>query len=168
MTRNFRKFRQRFSPKLPTVDVINHLSGGESVTTYDGSDAWIASVNEPVPMILLTGGDLDGAELGATLAFPAMLKQGLTKWHVGFPSVTIDDHPVQVVEGTAAGGTSVKLFFDKDRSVASGDSFIDTKSWDTSLCMWIIPIIAPSPESRCPINGQRLGWTGNRPRNYPT
>jgi hypothetical protein len=63
---------------------------------------------------MLTGGELDGARLDADLSFPALLKQDLSKWHVGFPPVTIDDRAVQVVEGTAAGGTRVKLFFDKE------------------------------------------------------
>jgi hypothetical protein len=33
--------------------------------------------------------------------------------HVGFPPVTIENKAVQVVEGTAPGGTTVKLYFDK-------------------------------------------------------
>jgi hypothetical protein len=96
------------------LSITNHLSAGTATTTYDGREAWIASVNEPVPMILLTGGDLDGARLDAELAFPSTLKQNLSKWHAGFPPVMIGDHTALVVEGTAAGGTRVKLFFDKD------------------------------------------------------
>jgi hypothetical protein len=64
--------------------------------------------------MMLTGGDLDGARLDAELSFPATLKQDLSKWHIGFPSVTIDNRTLQVVEGTAPGGSQVKLFFDKD------------------------------------------------------
>ena len=40
---------------------------------------------------------------------------------------SIENHPVQVVEGTAAGGTSVKLFFDKDSGLLlRATRFIDT------------------------------------------
>jgi hypothetical protein len=62
---------------------------------------------------MLTGGELDGARLDAQLSFPAMIKQNLTDWHSGFPPSTIDDHAVQVISGTAPGGTLVKLYFDK-------------------------------------------------------
>src|SRR6202790_2904271 len=91
-----------------------HLSGGANTTTYNGREAWIASADKPLPLIMLTGGDLDGAKLDADLSFPALLKQDLNKWHAGFPPVTIGDRAVQVVEGTAAGGKRVKLFFDKE------------------------------------------------------
>jgi photosynthetic reaction center cytochrome c subunit len=97
--------------------VINHLAGGSETTTYDGREAWIAAVGsatKPVPLIPLTGGDLDGARLDADLSFPSALKQNLTKWRAGFPPVAIEDRAVQVVEATAAGGTRVKLFFDKE------------------------------------------------------
>ena len=91
----------------------NHLKGGDNTTTYDGREAWLAGADRPVPLIMLTGGDLDGAKLDADLSFPAGLKQDLGKWHAGFPDVTINKRAAQVVEGTAAGGTHVKLFFDK-------------------------------------------------------
>jgi len=51
--------------------------------------------------------------MDADVAFPTMLKQDLSKLRVGFPPVTLNGHAVQVVEGTAAGGTPVKLYFDK-------------------------------------------------------
>jgi photosynthetic reaction center cytochrome c subunit len=65
-----------------------------------------------VPVIPLTGGDLDGAKVDADLCFPAGIKQTLTDWRVGFPT-TIDGHQVQVAQGTSAWGSPVKLFFDK-------------------------------------------------------
>jgi len=82
---------------------------------------------QPQALIMLTGGDLDGARVDADLSFPALLKQDLSKWHAGFPPVTIDDRAVQVVEGTAAGGTRVKLFFDKESGLLVRQArFIDT------------------------------------------
>jgi len=103
------------------------LPGGDDTTTYDGREAWVAAADKPLPLIMLTGGELDGAKLDADLSFPAMLKQDLSKWHAGFPPVTIDDRAVQVVEGTAAGGTRVKLFFDKQSGLLVRQTrFIDT------------------------------------------
>ncbi len=111
---DFQKVAEELYAKAPNqLSVTNHLSVGESTTTYDGNEAWIASADKPVPLILLTGGDLDAARLDAELSFPAQLKQGLSNWRVGFPPVTIDGKTLQVVEGTAPEGTRVKLFFDK-------------------------------------------------------
>jgi outer membrane lipoprotein-sorting protein len=112
---DFQKVPSEIFAKAPNQrTTTNHLPGGDNTTTFDGREAWFAAADKPLPFIMLTGGDLDGAKLDATLSFPSMLKQDLTKWHAGFPPTTIDDHAVQVVEGTAAGGTDVKLFFDKE------------------------------------------------------
>ncbi len=43
---------------------------------------------------------------------PAASKQALSNWKVGFPVTTIDDKDVNIVQGTGAGKTRVKLYFD--------------------------------------------------------
>jgi photosynthetic reaction center cytochrome c subunit len=111
---DFQKVPAEISAKAPDQrTVINHLSGGDNTTTYDGREGWIAAGDKPISPIVLTGGELDGARLDAALSFPAMIKQNLSNWHAGFPPVTIDGRTAQVIEGTAPGGTRVKLFFDK-------------------------------------------------------
>jgi outer membrane lipoprotein-sorting protein len=93
--------------------VIVHTQNGESITAYDGRNAWIMGPDKPVSVLqLVPGGDLDGVKLDADLAFPGRLKQALTGLRVGFPTTTIDDREVEVVQATA-GGSRVKLFFDK-------------------------------------------------------
>jgi photosynthetic reaction center cytochrome c subunit len=93
---------------------VVHIPVGENTTSYDGHAGWIAATNTPLPMIPLTGADLDAATLDAEFAFPAGIKQYLSGWHAGFPSINVDDHDVVTVEGTAPQGSRVKLFFDKD------------------------------------------------------
>jgi hypothetical protein len=56
--------------------------------------------------------------MDSNLAFPGGLKQALTDWRTGFPTTAIDDRPVQVVQAMA-GGTRVKLFFDKETGLLS-------------------------------------------------
>jgi photosynthetic reaction center cytochrome c subunit len=92
---------------------IIHTLDGDSTTAYDGRAGWIAAPHRPVPVLGLTGGDLDGVKLEAELLFPAKIKQALGKWRVGFPS-EIDDRPVQVVQGTSAGGAAATLYFDSE------------------------------------------------------
>ena len=93
--------------------IIIHTLDGDSTTTYDGHAGWIAAPHRPVPVLALTGGDLDGAKLDAELSFPARVKQVFSRWRVGFPT-TIDDREVQVVQGTSAGGTLATLYFDAE------------------------------------------------------
>ena len=125
---DFQKVPAEIYAKAPNQrTTTNHLHGGDNTTTYDGREAWLAAADRPLPLIMLTGGDLDGAKLDADLSFPALLKQNLSKWRVGFPPVTIGDRAVQVVEGTAAEGTRVKLFFDKESGLLVRQTrFIDT------------------------------------------
>ena len=47
------------------------------------------------------------------MSFPATLKQTFKQWRVGFP-IDIDDHEVQVLQGTTAGGNIATLYFDTE------------------------------------------------------
>src|SRR6267143_2365002 len=94
---------------------ISHGVYGETTTTYDGRNGWVAAPEAvtPVSVLPVTGGDLDGARVEAELAFPRRLKQMLTEWRVGAP-FTIDDREAYIVQGRLApGGLPVKLFFDR-------------------------------------------------------
>jgi outer membrane lipoprotein-sorting protein len=91
--------------------IIAHTPNGDEITTCDGRDGWIALPDNVVPLVRLTGGDLDGAKVDAMLSFPARIKQSRSQWRVG--TATIDDHDVEVVEGTGAGLAPVKFYFDK-------------------------------------------------------
>jgi hypothetical protein len=66
-----------------------------------------------VPVFLLTGGDLEAAKLDASLSFPQQIKQTLKDWRTGFPNTMIDDKDVDVVQGSSAGNTPVKFYFEK-------------------------------------------------------
>jgi photosynthetic reaction center cytochrome c subunit len=99
-------------PGLRTTVV--HTLAGDNTTVYDGQQAWVAAVDKPVPLMPLTGGDLEGARVDAGLAFPAQIKQAFKNWRSGFPAITVNDKPVLVIEGTTPGGSAIKLYFDKE------------------------------------------------------
>jgi hypothetical protein len=94
---------------------VVHMLGGDVTSTYEGHDAWVAApaTLAPVRLLRLVGPERGGARLDAQLSFPASIEQMLTNWRVNFPPVSIDDQPVQVVQGSMADGTRVKLYFDK-------------------------------------------------------
>ena len=91
---------------------ITHTLDGDHITTFDGRAGWIAGPHRPVPVLALTGHDLDGLKLDADLAFPARIKEALGQWRAGSPA-TIDDGDVDVVQGTGAAGAIATLYFDK-------------------------------------------------------
>jgi hypothetical protein len=106
--------------------VIVHTSNGDSTTTYDGTNGWISAPLRPIAVLPLAGQELAGAKIDAMLAFPSQLKQIAPRWRVGV-ATTIGDRDVEVVQGNAAGGSIVTLYFDQKtgllvRSVRYTDS----------------------------------------------
>jgi len=112
---------------------IIHSPEGDNITTLDGRSGWIAGPQIagpeiPVPVLTLTGGDLDGLKLEANLTFPASINQAFSQWRVGLQT-EIDDHQAQVVQGSTPGGAFATLYFDVDsglliRVMRYTDSFV--------------------------------------------
>ena len=103
-----------FAKAPDQLTTIVHTPLGDNVTACNGHDAWVAAFDKPVPLYALTGGQLDGARIDAELSFPARIKQEFSNWRTGFPEVDIDNHALQVIEGTVPSGDGVKLYFDKE------------------------------------------------------
>jgi len=92
---------------------IIHTLDGDSTTAYDGSAGWFVAPHRPVAVLTLTGGELDGAKLDAALSFPAQIKHVLVDLRVGAVT-TINDRPMQVVQGTTPARTLAMLYFDRE------------------------------------------------------
>ena len=98
------------APAQRTTTVF--LRGDETkVWNYDGSKGWIASPDKPVPLLALTGSEDQGARIEALMAFPQQVKSAYPTWKVG--ATQIDDKDVYLLQGSAPGRTSLKLYFDK-------------------------------------------------------
>ena len=89
---------------------IIHTDDGDKTTTYDGKNGWLASNVTPVPVMTLTGGELDGARLDAELALPGRIKQVLTQWRAALP-MTLNGRSVNVLQGSGKDMTAT-LYFD--------------------------------------------------------
>jgi hypothetical protein len=114
------KFPVEIYAKAPNQrTTIVHLRAGDNIRTFDGRNAWNTSAGTllPIPVFSLTGGDLEGAKIDATVSFPQQIKQLLTNWRTGFPSTTIDDKEVDVVQASSPDNTPVKFYFDKKTSL---------------------------------------------------
>ena len=57
-------------------------------------------------------------KLESEVFFPARIKQSLTNWRVGFPTL-INDREVNVVQGTTANGGTATLCFDVETGLLS-------------------------------------------------
>ena len=102
------------SPNQLTTIVHMNFEGrtDASTKTFDGTNGWVASLDKPVGLIQLTGGNLEGARIDAIMSFPARLKQLSNQWQVS--TTAIDDRDVYILQGTEAGKPPVKLYFDKE------------------------------------------------------
>jgi hypothetical protein len=111
---------ETFSEKVPVeifakapnqLTTVVHTQNGDSVSTYDGNHGWTAAADKLMRVLPLSGGDLEGARMDALVSFPARIKQDF-QWRTGFPSTSIDDRPVQVIQSVARGDNGAKLYFD--------------------------------------------------------
>jgi photosynthetic reaction center cytochrome c subunit len=94
---------------------IIHTLSGDVTMVYDGRLGWAAApeTDSPIPVRVLTGGELEGARLDADLSFPARVAQTLSDWRGAIPA-TLEDRDVLVIQGTSALRFPVKLYFDAD------------------------------------------------------
>jgi hypothetical protein len=88
---------------------VVHTSAGSSIRAFDGRSGWIAGPDTPVPLLTLTGGNLDRARLEAMAAFPSAIKQSFKEWRVG--RAVLGDDEVMVVQASDAGQRVANFYF---------------------------------------------------------
>ncbi len=89
---------------------IVHAAWGDSIRTFNGTVGWISSPDRPVPLVTLTGGNLEGARIDAVVAFPSQIKSAFSRWKVG--ATTIDDAEMTVLQGSNGDRPLANLYFD--------------------------------------------------------
>ena len=90
--------------------MVVHMFNGASTRTFNGAAGWMAGPDTPVPLLTLTGGNLDGARIDASVWFPASIPQLFKEWRVG--RTAIDDKEVTVVQGVEGGVPRANFYFD--------------------------------------------------------
>jgi hypothetical protein len=97
--------------KAPNQEaVVVHLTIGASTRVFDGQNAWVAGPEQPLPLLTLTGGNVDRARLSALANFPLGLRQAYPQWRGG--RTILDDKDVIVLQATVNGDRVAQLFFD--------------------------------------------------------
>ena len=118
--------------KRATIVIFKKETGrGDQIRTYDGKTGWVRTPLNVVGEYQLNGSDLDGYRFDAQLSFPGQIKQVLTNLKTGPPTSimdlpgpssqtslqedsTLQNHSVDVVQGTGSRGLLVTLYFDRD------------------------------------------------------
>jgi hypothetical protein len=100
---------------------IVHTLLGDSTTTITPAAAWITAppTDKPVPLMDITGQELDGVKFDASIFFPGRIKQSLTKLRTGIPQILEDDRECIQVQGTTPSGGTVTLCFDTETGLLS-------------------------------------------------
>ena len=83
---------------------------GDAIKTFDGRAAWAAEGWRPLPLLMLTGGNLEAARLETMQLFPANIRPAFSQWQVS--GTTIDGNAVTLLQGQNAGQLPVNFYFD--------------------------------------------------------
>ena len=103
---------------------IVHAGFGDSVRAYDGRAAWIASADKPLPLMQLTGGNLDAAKIEALVSFPSQIKEAFSQWKA--TSTSIEDRDVRLLQGSNPRQAPVNFYFDDSGLLVRLVRFVDT------------------------------------------
>jgi photosynthetic reaction center cytochrome c subunit len=99
--------------KAPNQEtVVVHLTIGASTRVFDGKNAWVAGPEQPLPLLTLTGGNVDRARLQALANFPLGLRQAYPQWRGG--RTVLNDKDVIVLQATVNGDRVAQAFFDNN------------------------------------------------------
>ena len=91
--------------------MVVKMFNGDSVRAFDGVNGWLAGPDTPMPIVELSGGNLERARLEALVTFPATIRQAYPQWKVG--RTAIDDKEVFIVQGRNGTQTPTNLYFDQ-------------------------------------------------------
>jgi photosynthetic reaction center cytochrome c subunit len=90
--------------------MVVKMAVGDNVRVFNGTTAWIAASDKPLPLYTPSGGNLEGAKLDGILMFPSQLKGAFANWRVS--ATGINDKLVRVVQGTNPRQPPVNFYFD--------------------------------------------------------
>ena len=97
--------------KAPNQEtVVVHLTIGTSTRVFNGQNAWVAGPEQPLPLLTMTGGNIDRARLSALANFPLGLQKAYPQWRAG--RTILNDKDVIVLQATVNGDRVAQVFFD--------------------------------------------------------
>jgi photosynthetic reaction center cytochrome c subunit len=104
--------------------LIIHTAFADRTWSYNGQEAWVAAIEKPMPLMPLTGGNLDGQKIEAMMSFPMQIKQAYSTWRVG--TATVGDKDLRVLQGSNPRQQPLNLYFDDSGLLVRMTRFADT------------------------------------------
>jgi hypothetical protein len=91
--------------------LVVHFFNGDSFRVFNGTNAWMAGPDTPVPILSLTAGNLERVRLEALAPFGTGLRTTFQQWRVG--RTAINDKEVVVVQGLQNNRVLANFYFDE-------------------------------------------------------
>ena len=91
---------------------VVHMQDGDAIKAFDGMQAWAAEGWRPMPLLQLTGGNLEGAQLESLVQFPAGIQKAYANWQVS--GTLLDGKSTMILQGTNPNTLPVNFYFDAD------------------------------------------------------
>ena len=110
---SFQIYAQAPDKRAVIIDFKEHPERGNNTRVFNGTTGWIKSPRGLLSEFQVTGAELDGQRLDATLAFPGQIKNALMNWRAGVPD-SINGKDVNVVQGRGPRGLLATLYFDRE------------------------------------------------------
>ena len=96
---------------------VVHMQAGDAIKTFDGTQAWAAEGWRPMPLLQLTGGNLEGAQLEALVQFPTGIQKAYATWQVS--GTLLDGKSIAILQGSNPNQLPVNFYFDADSGLLS-------------------------------------------------
>jgi outer membrane lipoprotein-sorting protein len=90
--------------------IVAQAEQGQSLWVFDGTKGWRVDPAAAVPLIEMTGGNLAGEKIEATLMFPSSIPQAYDEWQVAYTD--LDGRQAIVLYGIKEGEQPLTLYFD--------------------------------------------------------
>jgi hypothetical protein len=94
------------------MTTIAQAQAGLNAKVFDGTQGWRMQQDTPIPLMAMTGDNLQGAAIEAMVWFPASLQKSFSQWQTNVAS--INGTNVFAVQGSNPGQLPIRLYFDEE------------------------------------------------------
>ena len=91
---------------------VARAQAGVNAKVYDGKQGWRLQADTPIPLMAMSGDNLQGAAIEAMVWFPASLQKSFSQWQTNV--ATINGTNVIAAQGSNPGQLPVRLYFDEE------------------------------------------------------
>jgi hypothetical protein len=91
---------------------VAQAQAGINVKVFDGRQGWRLQADTPIPLMAMSGDNLQGAAIEAMVWFPASLQKSFSQWQTNVAE--INGTNVIAAQGSNPGQLPIRLYFDEE------------------------------------------------------